>query len=366
MKVLFLSEGLDLPETFMIKGVAESGVETHLMLPPSDEKSAFLAEKGIRVHPTEFPSRFSPGLMRAIRRLVVAEGIDIAHALRNNRPVANLLPATLGLNVKRVAYRGTMGNLSRWDPGSRLTYLSRRLHRIVCVSNPVQSYLSEVGVPLERLVTIHKGHDTAWYDAVPAADLRREFGIPEGEVVIGCAANMRPLKGIHVLLECLQRLPPSPRLHFLLVGRVQDERIHDLAAANRTAHRVHLPGYRPDAAALMKSCQIFVMPSLRREGLPRAVIEAMSAGIPAIVTNVGGMMELVEHKVCGRIVRAGSARELARSIQVLSADPALRKQYGASARRRIREKFSVERTVARTLDMYDELMGRPPSRATGM
>jgi glycosyltransferase involved in cell wall biosynthesis len=65
-------------------------------------------------------------------------------------------------------------------------------------------------------------------------------------------------------------------------------------------------------------------------------------------------------------VRAGSARELARSIQVLTSDNALRLQYGANARRRIREKFNVERTVARTLDMYDELMGRPPSRSTGM
>ena len=356
MKVLFLAEGLDLPESFLIKGLHEAGIEVHLALDPKDEKGAFLAEQGIRVHPVAFRSRFDLRAMLAIRRIVRTEGIQIAHALRNNRPVANLLLATIGQPIKRVAYRGTMGNLHPLDPGSRLTYLSRRLDRIVCVSNAVLSGLRDLGIPLSRLATIYKGHDPAWYDQVPAGDLQREFKIPPNEIVVGCAANMRPLKGIHVLLDCLRHLPPQPRIHFLLVGRVEDEQINDLAAANRSPHPIHLPGYRKDAAALMKSCHIFVMPSLRREGLPRAVIEAMCAGVPPVVTNIGGLPELVEHRVSGRIVKAGSSRELARSISLLATDPALREQLGRNARKRIEERFSLARTVAATRALYDSLL----------
>jgi glycosyltransferase involved in cell wall biosynthesis len=356
MRVLFLSEGLDRPETHLLIGLRQAGCTVSAILPPGEPAHAALEKAGVVLHPLPFRSRVDLRAIRAIRRLVAEGNVQIAHALRNNRPVSNLLLATCGLPVRRVAYRGTMGNLSRWNPGSHMTYLSRRLDRIVCVSNAVMASLRDAGVPLSRLVTIYKGHDPAWYDATPAVDLQRTFGIPPGEIVVGCAANMRPLKGVHVLLEALRHLPPQPRLHLLLVGRVEDERLHDLARENRTPHQIHLPGFRPDAAGILKSCQIFVMPSLRREGLPRAAIEAMCAGVPPIVTNVGGLQELVEHRLSGRIVPAGSARELARSISLFAGDATLRQQCGRQARRRIEEKFSLARTLTATRALYESLL----------
>ncbi len=354
MRVIIISEGLDLPEFHMLCELSKRGIEVTVMLPSSDDYSSPLATAGLRVVPLELKGRLDLAGIRAIRAELKVGKYDILHTLRNNRPLSNALWASIGIVIKKVAYRGTMGNLSRIDPASWLAYLSPRLDRLISVSNAVGDYLKTMGVPASRVQTIYKGHDVDWY-AIDKRPTLRSFGIPEGAFVVGCVANMRPLKGVHVVVEAAGLLPATSNIHFLFIGEVRDRELMEQAAQKEIAGRVHFAGYRSDARELISACQVSVMASLRREGLPRAIIESMAQSVVPVVTNVGGMPELVEDGVSGLVVPVSDAPALADAFTRLETDTVLHESFRVAARERIKSVFSLERTVEATLALYESL-----------
>src|SRR5690606_37222508 len=101
-----------------------------------------------------------------------------------------------------------------------------------------------------------------------------------------------------------------------------------------------------------------VLPTTKREGLARAVVEAMAYGRPAVISDSGGNAELVADGESGFVVPVNDPQALAEGIVKLWDDPALRARFGAEARRRIRDIFNVEQGTAKTLQVYRELAGR--------
>ena len=356
-RILIISEGLDRSESQIIIGMHQRGLVLEVMMNPAHPRFSELEEQGVKIVPLELKGRIDFNGIRQIRARV-KKGVRLIHCLRNNRPLANALIATMGMPaVPIVAYRGTMGNLGWWDPGSRTTYLHKRVTRLIAVSEGVRQYLmQDLGLPEEKVVTIHKGHRPEWYEQETLPD-PAAFNIQPDEFVIGCVANMRPLKGNDTVIKALEFLPPKPLVHLLLIGKVQDDEIHRLAKANATPHRVNLVGFRNDAPAVAGLSDIFVMASKRREGLPRAVIEAMSQGIPAVVTRVGGMPELVEDGISGLVVPPDDPQKLAEAFQRYLADPSLVQEHGKGARERIATAFHVDRSIEKTIALYDQVSG---------
>lgn len=357
--VLYIAEKIDMPEAFLLKGVHEAGWDIALFLAPWDPYFETMTNSSFNVMSMELHRGRSNRAVREIRRYVQDHKPDVVHCLRKQRVVSHVFKAVRKLDVPLIGLETRARSLHALNPLAKSVLLKPRVDKVVCVANSVRLHLENEGVPRERLVTIYKGHDVHWYDRYEPADFG-EFEIPDGEFVVGCVAKMRPQKGIDFLLQAIKFLPPEPRVHFLLVGRVFDERISDLASTNRTTHQIHLPGFRPDAARLMGSCDVFALPSLRNEGLPIALLEAMSQAVPAIVTPIGGMKEVVEHRVSGRIVRPGDPQDIARSITTFVKDRRYCYECGQNARKRIREHFNVDRTILQTLRLYNDLVS--PSR----
>ena len=264
-----------------------------------------------------------------------------------------------GLPVRIVAYRGIVGNVSFADPVSWLRFLNPRIAKIICVAEAVRRYFLEMRpaflrIPADRLVTIHKGHSLDWYRE-PPADLAA-LGIPHGAFVVGCVANYRPRKGIDLLVDAVARLPRSLNVHLLLVGDMSAPRLTEAIERSGAADRVHRVGYRADAPALAAACDVFALPSTRREGLARSLIEAMAYGVAPVVTDCGGSPELVIDGQSGLIVPPGDAGALAAALARLHDDPELRGRLGSAARERIRRDFRIEDTIERTIGVYERVL----------
>ncbi len=354
MRVLLVAGGGDRPETQAAVRLATAGVEMAAVCEPDSLASRTYAGAGLPVFLHTFTSRLDWRGVGVIRAALRAHAPDIVHAF-TNRALACALLATRGRAVRVVAYRGTMGHLSRWDPASWLAYLNPRIDRIICVSEAVRRYLLTLRLPPERLVTIHKGHALEWYEGLPCPP-RATFGIPPDAFLVLFTGNMRPVKGVDVLLAALPLVPQHLHVHLLLVGELRDRRLARLAAAPELRGRVHLAGYRADAAGLARLADVFVMPSVEREGLPRAVIEAMAQGVPVVVTDVGGMPELVTDGETGRVVTPRDPAALAAALTAFAVDPAGAQACGARARAHIARAFSVETTTRKTLNVYQALM----------
>ncbi|HMB72453.1 MAG TPA: glycosyltransferase, partial [Gammaproteobacteria bacterium] len=165
----------------------------------------------------------------------------------------------------------------------------------------------------------------------------------------------RPRKGIEVLVDAVAKLPPRCNAHLLLIGNMSSPRLDQAISRSGIAERVHRLGFRADAPAITAASDVFVLPSIRREGLARSLIEAMAYGIAPVVTDCGGSPELVRHRECGLIVPAGNADALTEAIEELYLEPRLRTRLGAAARQRIASDFRIETTIEKTLMLYEEL-----------
>lgn len=358
MHLLAVTATNDRSEVELYRALVRRGHRVDLICAPRWNGEAPLAEGGVNVLKLNVRHRLDFAAVRRLRAVLRERRPDIIYAPRNSTLAAALL-ATHRRSCPVVGYRGTTGHLSRLDPASWLTYFHPRLKGIVCVSDAVHRYLSAHRIPEQRLRTIYKGHRVEWYDFAQPANLS-EPGIPAGAFVIGFTGNIRPVKGIDVLLHALATLPADLNVHALLIGEVRDSRITAMAADPALAGRAHFLGYRTDAPVLAGACDAFVMPSVEREGLPRAVIEAMAQRVPVIVSDVGGMPELVEDGISGLVVPPRDVAALASAIQVLASDRNRCRALGAAARRRIESAFSIDTTIDRFEAWFTRLAAHNP------
>jgi glycosyltransferase involved in cell wall biosynthesis len=366
IKALCITEDADRPTVATFIGLKRAGVDVTVMCPADAERREQLLEAGIAVLDLVLKKRFDRRGVAALRAEIGRGGYAILH-LFSNKAVQSGLAASRGLQVKIVAYRGIVGNVSVLSPVSWLRFLNPRIDRIVCVAEAVRDYFSRMRpaflrVPPERLVTIYKGHSLDWYQAAPAA--LDGLGVPAGAFVVTCVANYRPRKGIEVLVDAHAMLPPNWNAHLLLVGSGMDApRLAARIAASPASARVHVLGHRTDAPSLTAASDVFALPSTKREGLARSLIEAMAYGVAPVVTNCGGSPELVVDGVSGLVVPVRDAAALAAALRRLHGEPELKARLGAAARERIRNDFRIEDTIAKTLELYVSLAAEEAPRA---
>ena len=253
-------------------------------------------------------------------------------------------------------YRGQTGNVSRLNPSCYLSHLSPRVDKIVCVADAVRLSLAQAGVPERKLITIYKGHDPAWYAGIAPTDLSK-LGIPAGAFTICCVSTNRPRKGVPSLIEAVKLLPPDIPWHLLLIGGGMDsEEIQRLIPPGDAGERFHLIGHIDDVLPIVAACDATVLPALRREGLPKTVIESMALGIPAIGTTTGGTPELIVDGESGLLVAPGDSRAIADSIASVALDAGLARRIGANGRRRIAEYFNLQESIAAHAALYETLV----------
>jgi glycosyltransferase involved in cell wall biosynthesis len=358
LTVLCITESSDRPEAETFIGLQKEGVDVHVLCSPKARHYGRLLEAGVPVGELEIEGWLDRKALERIRAELRSRRYDIVH-LFNNKTVFHGLIAARGYAAKIVVYRGIVGNVHPLSPFSWLRYLNPRVDRIVCVAEAVRRNFLALRLfgwhlPPQKVVTIYKGHDLSWYRD-PPADLS-VAGVPDGAFVVCCVANWRPRKGVEVLIEAFALLPGDAPIHLVLVGDMRHAALEETIASHPYRERIHLLGVRQDAPAVVAACNVATLPALRREGLPKTVIEAMAYGVPPIVTDVGGSPELVEHDVSGIVVPPGDADALAKAILRLWKQPELGRAFGRRGRERIERDFSIRTTIARTAALYRELV----------
>jgi glycosyltransferase involved in cell wall biosynthesis len=358
IRTLCVTSHSDRPETETFIGLHQAQIDIEVFCPPEAPHRHRLIEAGVPVHDFVLNGRFDQQGIATLRRRLKEKKPHILH-LFNNKAASNGIRAAKGLPVKIICYRGIVGNINFYNPMSWMTYLHPRVDRIVCVAEAVRRYILSmnlfgVRVPERKVVTIYKGHDLSWYDAQPA-DLKHAFNIPDNAFVVGCVANLRPRKGIEVLIEATHHLPANANIHLLLVGHMESRSLQHRIAASPLCDTIHLTGFRRDAPSLIAACHLSVLASLRREGLPKTVIESMAYGVPPIVTDSGGSPELVVESESGLIIPPGDPRALARAITQLMEDEQLRRSCGRKARQRIADHFNIQTTIEQTHSLYESI-----------
>lgn len=245
-------------------------------------------------------------------------------------------------------------------------WLSRLDDRIIVISDHVGRYMVEVGrVPRDRVRRVYYGISLARPLALAGSavrEIRRDLGLPPEGPFLLSAGRLDPQKGHPVLFEAMREVVREvPAARLVVVGGAQQApagyvaELREMAAAPDLAGKIVFTGERRDLPRLMAACDLFILASLW-EGFGLVFVEAMAAGKPVVATRVSGIPEVVVDGETGVLVPPRDPAALAAAIVALYRAPAERHRLGSNGYRRVRERFTADRMVDKTLAVYAEAL----------
>jgi glycosyltransferase involved in cell wall biosynthesis len=376
----------------VVTGLGVGGTEHHLaqVLPRIDRSrfrvrvfalfgaqntvASLLEKGGIEViAPPVTDSGRRPSSPVARRLAVVAAAFRLCRFLMKRRPAiihfflpmaylvggfcSLLLPGAI-----RVMSRRSLNRYQQKRPW--ISRIERRLHRrmraVLGNSKAVLRNLRDEGVGKSQLGLIYNGIDLAPFENLPTkAAARAALGLGESALVLITVANLIPYKGHADLLEALARIAPDlpPGWVLLCVGRDDgiEGRLRKQAKGLGLAGHVRWLGERDDVPRLLGTADIGLLCS-HEEGFSNAVLEGMAAGLPMVVTAVGGNNEAVIDGTTGYVVPARAPAALGRAIVDLAAAPGKRAAMGEAGRRRVETEFTIPACVTRYETLYAALL----------
>lgn len=313
------------------------------------------------------PPGNSPAILIKLWRLLMQLRPDIIHT-RNLAALEGNLPAALaGVPVRIHGEHGR--DVDDLDGRNARRQFMRRLfkpfvHQYVAVSRDLESYLQQkVGVLPSRVAQIYNGVDSERFH--PAGERRAEVPCAgfagASDFVIGTVGRMQDVKDQLTLARAFVRLVQGvpraeQRLRLVMIGDGPlREQVRVLLANAGAEEFAWLPGEHNDVPRMMRSFDLFVLPSLA-EGISNTILEAMASGLPVLATAVGGNPELIEPGVTGTLVPRSDAEGMARAIRSYAESAELCRRHGAEARRAVERRFGMDAMVNAYMAVYDRLL----------
>lgn len=309
-----------------------------------------LEASDLRVHDLSVRGRLRTATLRRLWQLLRSGRFDLVHA---HLPVAGVLVRILSRGLPIVYSEHNV-----WEIYHPVTRLLNRLtyarnSAVIAVSQEVASSIQRNRAGPAPPVRVIQNGIAGLESAVSRNEARAREGAGPNDVVVLNVGNLFRRKGQDLLLEAMSRVS-SPHVRVWIVGEGEEHEALTRAITRLSLNdRVKLLGRRRDVRELMEASDVFAMPS-RFEGLPVALLEAMDAGLPAIVSTVGGMPEVIGED--GLHVPPEDPAALAAAITRLSSDRALRERLGAQGRVRVRTRFSAAAMDDATLAVYRSVL----------
>lgn len=303
---------------------------------------------GVPLRPLAWAAGVDPRAVAGLAR--AATGWDVLHAHSSHALQAAVAALALdGGPAGLVASR-------RLDFRLRSPGVWRRADLVLAVSRAVSEVMVECGLEPARLRVVHDGVDPGELRPQRPGRLRAAAGVPEGATLVGTLGALVGHKDHPTFVGAAARVAERrPAVHFLVAGEGPERgRLERMVEEAGLAGRFHLPGHVDAAARSLSDLDLFVMSS-SGEGLGSAVLEAMAAGVPAVVTRAGGLADVAETGVPS--VPPGDPRALAGAVTRLLEDPGARRDAVRAGERAL-PGFTTAAMATGTLRAYREVVAR--------
>ncbi len=272
-----------------------------------------------------------------------------------------------GMLKKHIVMKFSGSNLITEMAGSRLGrmelgFLRRWADRVMVLNPGMFQEAAHAGLAPNQLMWMPNTVDTNEF--CPAggstrAGLRRELGVPAAALVVTFVGRLAPEKELPSLGRAFARVCracPEARLAVVGDGPGRAELLRVLQESGVEGNVIWAG--QVDAGAVRKWLQasdVFTLVS-SLEGLPCSLIEAMAVGLPAVVTDIPAMLQLVDNEVQGLVAKLRDEESIARALLRLQ-DPALRERLGTAGRQRVLATFSTDKVTGLYEELFDSLLG---------
>jgi glycosyltransferase involved in cell wall biosynthesis len=294
--------------------------------------------------------------------------IDIFHA-------HDWLVATAGIGLKHVFRRPFFATMHSTEIGRRNgihTDYERMIHeteawltyeawKVICCSDYMISHVRwAFGLPPDKLVRVPNGVNFEVYarkENENVSQFRSRFALPQEKIVLFVGRLVHE-KGAQVLVSAIPKVLEKINAKFVFVGNgYMKDQLSDLVRGMGIAHKVMFTGFVDDETLrkLQKCADVSVVPSLF-EPFGIVALEAMAAGSPVVVSDTGGLSEIVNHEVDGVKVFTGNPDSLSWGIIRVLTDEAFANRLRTNARRKVREKYDWDTIAQQTKTVYEAVL----------
>lgn len=301
-------------------------------------------------------------LIRGLWRLwllLLHERFDVVETFTHDGNLLGLPLAWLARVPVRIAtHRGKIEGFPLWR---------QRLHRwlvnigipctLIAVSEQTRQTAMNEGIRADRIVVIPNGVTPLDTSLVNRTGARTELGLDENDIFLLSIGRLTYQKGHEFLVRAMSRVIrhfPNAKAGICGEGFLRPQLESQILELGLSNH-VRLLGRWEDVSALLASADIFVLPS-RWEGLSRALMEAMAAGIPVVASRVDGIRDLVTDGVHGLLIPSEDTGMLEKSILQLLADPQMRKRMGAAAQVHVLRDHSTDAMCRKYYDLMQSFL----------
>ncbi len=298
---------------------------------------------------------------RSLRAALQGEGRpDLIHChLPNDHRIALGAARGLGIPVVRSLYDGDPPRISR----DTKTLFGRQTAGVICVSQRVRDSVNErFAIPEDRCITVEGAVDLKRFNRKRRGlpDVGPEYGLCEGDFVVGIVARMQKHRRFEIFFEALTAVAAEvPNLKILLVGRGtwMEEVAVKPAARKELAGKAIFTGYRrgTEYVATLRCMDVKVYLTPGSDGSCRAVREALAMGVPVVAAKRGHLRELVEDGKTGFHVD-DDPQQLADALLRLARDGAVRKRMSQAAARQAHREFGLKGQAQAVLEFYERVL----------
>jgi glycosyltransferase involved in cell wall biosynthesis len=294
--------------------------------------------------------------------------VDIFHA-------HDWLVANAGIGLKHVFRKPLIATIHSTEIGRRNgihfdyermiheteAWLTYEAWRVICCSDYMVSHVKwAFGLPADKLVMIPNGVEIEAYKKIENENLssfRSKFALPEEKIVL-FVGRLVYEKGVHVLINAVPKVLEKVNAKFVIVGNgYMKEQLSNIVRNMGLAHKVHFAGFVDDETLrkLQKCADVSVVPSLF-EPFGIVALEAMAAKSPVVVSDTGGLSEIVEHEVTGVKVYANNPESLAWGITRVLLDENFAKRIKENAYKKVQEKYNWNKIAQQTKKTYETIL----------
>jgi glycogen(starch) synthase len=367
---------------FLSKNLAKSGVKVHVVTCDFPGAAAHEVVDGVEVYRVDSYKNPAPdfatwvylmnlNMQREAAAIVNKLGgkVDVFHA-------HDWLVATAGIGLKHVFRKPLLVTMHSTEIGRRdglhtdtekmihetEAWLTYEAWKVICCSDYMVSHVRwAFGLPEDKLVMIPNGVNTHVYENPENEDceaFRAKYALPEEKIVL-YVGRLVYEKGIHVLINTVPKVLERANAKFIIVGSgYMKEQLLNIVRSMRLEHKVLFMGFVEDATLLrlQKCAAASVVPSLF-EPFGIVALEAMAAKSPVVVSDTGGLSEIVDHDATGFKAYPNNPDSLAWGITKILTDENYRNYIRENAYRKVQEKYDWQKIAQQTKKLYKTVLG---------
>ena len=307
---------------------------------------------------------FDVSLVGKVRKHIVQHGIDIVHCHQYTPYVYGVLGAlATGCKVVFTEHGRMHPDRAKLKRVFVNPLLNMATDRITAISLATRRALVEYEkFPAKDIKVIYNGIEdmSGDFSSGSAEDGKKKLGIDQHAAVVGTVARLDRIKNHQMMMRAVQKVISTfPDTVLLLVGDGPERPVlEDLVSELELEPSVIITGFLDHAAWTYRTMDVFLLTSFT-EGTSMSLLEAISNGLPCVVTDVGGNPEVVKAGENGILIQSNDVDDLAEKICLLLSDPGLKKRFGENARKIFETGFTIGKMIESYERVYDELSPSP-------